>query len=148
MCLLHPGDLQGDLEFLLRAALKVENIREDLGKVGPVIAAQVEEAMLGHRSQLDTSRAEKESEPIKRMLKFERKLREQLEKLSSQLQDTKNDLRLTSENIQNVVEVGLALAGQPPLRPAEVQGIWPDPTGQRKICPVFHLPGLLLQFVH
>ncbi len=29
-----PGDLEGDLEFLLRAALKVEAIREDLGKVG------------------------------------------------------------------------------------------------------------------
>lgn len=32
-----PGDLEGDLEFLLRAALKVEAIREDLGKVGPVL---------------------------------------------------------------------------------------------------------------
>lgn len=28
-----PGDLEGDLEFLFRAALKVETIREDLGKV-------------------------------------------------------------------------------------------------------------------
>ena len=137
-----PGDLKGDLEFLLRAALKVENIREDLGKVGPVIAAQVEEAMLGYRKILDTSHAEKESEPIKRMLKFERKLREQLEKLSSQLQETKNDLRLSPENIQNVIEVGLDLAGQPPLRPAEVSGIWPDQTGQRQNCPVFYLPGL------
>jgi hypothetical protein len=44
------GDLEADLEFLMRAALKVETIREDLGKVGPVIASQVEEAMLGrHR---------------------------------------------------------------------------------------------------
>ncbi len=43
----RPGDLEGDLEFLMRAALKVNNIREDLGKVGPVIAAQVEEAMWG-----------------------------------------------------------------------------------------------------
>ena len=40
-----PGDLEGDLEFLLRAARKVETIREDLGKVGPVIAMQIEEAM-------------------------------------------------------------------------------------------------------
>ena len=60
-----PGDLEGDLEFLLRAALKVEAIREDLGKVGPVIAEQVEEAMLGRRRTLDTSRAERESEPVR-----------------------------------------------------------------------------------
>ena len=33
------GALEADLEFLMRAALKVETIREDLGKVGPVIAA-------------------------------------------------------------------------------------------------------------
>ena len=36
------GDLEADLEFLMRAALKIETIREDLGKVGPVIAAQVQ----------------------------------------------------------------------------------------------------------
>jgi SNF2 family DNA or RNA helicase len=51
------GDLEADLEFLMRAALKVETIREDLGKVGPVIASQVEDAMLGRRSRLDTTRA-------------------------------------------------------------------------------------------
>ena len=43
-----------DLEFLYRAAKKVQQIREDLGKVGPVIAEQVEEAMLGKRRVLDT----------------------------------------------------------------------------------------------
>ena len=48
------GDLEADLEFLMRAVRKVEAIREDLGKVGPVIADQVEEAMLGRRTRLDT----------------------------------------------------------------------------------------------
>ena len=43
----NPGSLEGDLEFLYRAAHKVESIREDLGQVGQVIADQVEEAMLG-----------------------------------------------------------------------------------------------------
>src|SRR5258707_7364069 len=85
-----PGDLEGDLEFLLRAALKVEAIREDLGKVGPVIASQVEEAMLGRRRTLDTARAERESEPVRKMLKFERKLREQLERLGSPLRGTQS----------------------------------------------------------
>ncbi len=136
------GDLEADLEFLMRAALKVETIREDLGKVGPVIASQVEEAMLGRRTRLDTTRAEQEAEPVRRMLKFERKLREQLEKLATQLHETQNELNLTPEHVENVVRVGLELAEQPALIPVEVGGIWPDPTGGRKSCPVFRLPAL------
>ena len=137
------GDLEADLEFLMRAALKVETIREDLGKVGPVIATQVEEAMLGRRTRLETTRAEQEAEPVRRMLKFERKLREQLEKLASQLHETQQELSLTPEHIENVVRVGLELAGQPALIPVEVEGIWPDPAGVRKSCPVFRLPILV-----
>jgi SNF2 family DNA or RNA helicase len=136
------GDLEADLEFLMRAALKVETIREDLGKVGPVIASQVEEAMLGRRARLDTTRAEQEAEPARRMLKFERDLRRQLEKLAAQLHETQRDLDLTPERIENVVRVGLELAEQPALIPTEVEGIWPDPTEVRKSCPVFRLPAL------
>ncbi len=119
----RPGDLEGDLEFLMRAALKVNNIREDLGKVGPVIASQVEEAMLGRRVTLDTSRAERESEPVRRMLKFERKVRDQIEKLREQLHETRQNLRLTPENIESVVRIGLELADQHPLIEAEIEGL-------------------------
>ena len=132
------GDLEGDLEFLMRAAKKVEQIREDLGKVGPVIAQQVEEAMLGHRAKLNTAVAEKDAEPVRRMLKFERDLRQQIERLRDQLQETKRTLRLDPENVQKVVEIALQLADQPPLIPAKVDGIWPNP--KRSACPVFHLP--------
>jgi hypothetical protein len=126
----------------MRAALKVETIREDLGKVGPVIASQVEEAMLGRRSRLDTSRAEREAEPVRQMLKFERKLREQLEKLAAQLHETQHELNLTPAHIENVVRVGLELATQPALIPIDVEGIWPDPLGVRKSSPAFQLPAL------
>jgi superfamily II DNA or RNA helicase len=136
------GNLEADLEFLMRAVLKVETIREDLGKVGPVIASQVEEAMLGRRNRLDTTRAEQEAEPVRRMLKFDRKLREQLEKLASQLHETQHELDLTPEHVENVVRVGLELAEQPALIPVEVDGIWPDPTGVHKTCRVFRLPAL------
>ena len=56
--------LEADLEFLFRAVQKVEQIREDLGKVGPVIAQQVEEAMLGKRRKLDTGLAERDNVPV------------------------------------------------------------------------------------
>ncbi len=144
-----PGELDGDLEFLMRTVLKVETIREDLlGKVGPVIASQVEEAMMGRRRELDTARAEKDSEPMRRMLKFERNLREQWQKLAAQLQSTERELRLSPENIQNVVTVGLALAGQPPLKHATAPGIWPDASGKRKECPVFSVPVMSGSWAH
>src|SRR5205823_5615201 len=119
---------------------KVETIREDLGKVGPVIAAQVEEAMLGYRTRLETEGAEREAEPVRRMLKFERDLRRQIERLRDQLDETRKELRLSPENIQQVVEVALRLAGQPALIPVKVEGIWPH--SKRHRCPVFRLPAL------
>ena len=132
------GDLEGDLEFLMRAVRKVQTIREDLGKVGPVIAQQVEEAMLGRRRSLDTSGAERDAEPVRRLLKFERDLARQVKQLMDQFRQTQLELRLSPENIQKVVEVALEVAGQPALVPTKVNGIWPDP--KRQCCPVFHLP--------
>ena len=137
---LPAGELEGDLEFLMRASVKVNQIREDLGKVGPVIAQQVEEAMLGRRTRLDTQQAEKDSEPVRKMLKFERDLRAHIQRMQNQLDETQRELRLSPENVQKVVEVGLKLADQPPLQPAKAQGIWPNP--KRTSCPVFHLPAL------
>ncbi len=130
------GDLEADLEFLMRAVRKVETIREDLGKVGPVIARQVEEAMLGRRSRLDTRKEEEDAEPVRKLLKFERDLEKQIRQLMDQLHETKRELRLSPENIQKVVEVALELAGQQPLIPAEAAGVGAD--SKR----VFQLPAL------
>ncbi|MCG5078298.1 DISARM system SNF2-like helicase DrmD [Paraburkholderia tagetis] len=137
-----PGDLEGDLEFLMRAAQKVENIREDLGKVGPVISAQVTEAMLGRRKHLNTEQAERDSEASRKLLRVRHDLRSQLQQLHEQLSETKRELHLDPDNIHSVVTVGLSLAGQPPLQEATLEGVWPDPSGKRAKCPVFRLPHL------
>lgn len=137
-----PGELEGDLEFLMHAAIKVNRIREDLGKVGPVIAEQVEQAMLGRRQTLDTAQAERDAEPARRMLKFERNLRDQIARLHDQLRETQHEWRLDPENIQSVVETALALADQPPLIETTHPGIWPDSKNERKRCPVFRMPAL------
>lgn len=126
-----PGDLEGDLEFLLRAARKVEAIREDLGKVGPVIASQVEEAMLGRRRSLDTARAQAQAEPGRRMLAFERDLKKQLVELADSMRQTQDDLNITPATAQRAVEVALRIAGQPALRPVDVAGLG---------APAFELP--------
>lgn len=137
-----PGDLEGDLEFLMRAVQKVEQIREDLGKVGPVIADQVRDAMLGSRRYLDTKTAEQEARTLRSMLRFERELQKRIERLHEKLLESRKTLNLTPENVQSVVEIGLALAEQPPLQDATLPGVWPDQTGKRQKCPVFHLPPL------
>lgn len=131
---LTHDDLEADLEFLMRATEKVEQIREDLGKVGPVIAAQVEEAMLGRRRQLDTTMAEAEAGAVRNMLKFERDLQRLVQQHLEQLQETRQRLDLSPANVQHVVQTALKLAGQPPLRPAEVEGI--------ELGRAFHLPPL------
>lgn len=135
---LNVGELDDDLEFLMRAVRKVEVIREDLGKVGPVIAGQVEDAMLGRRRRLDTRTAEEKAAPQRSLLKFERKLREQIERLREQLDESRRELYLTPEHVQSVVEVALELARQSPLQHA----ILHDPNGEKANIDVFYLPQL------
>ncbi|MFM7923100.1 MAG: hypothetical protein ACKPJJ_23005, partial [Planctomycetaceae bacterium] len=119
--------------FLMRVALKIETIREDLGKVGMVIAQQVEEAMLGRRTRLDTEKAEKESEPIRRMLRFERDLQKQVQALMAQYRETRRELRLSPENIAQVVQVGLSLAGQPGLVAGDEWRVAGENAGQDRV---------------
>ena len=117
------SQLEGDLEFLMRAAEKVDAIRKDLGKVGPVIASQVEEAMLGRRTRLETERAEEEAKSAKVSLRFERDLAERIRRLRERLEDSRHALRLEPENVRSAVEVALELADQPTLTAATVPGI-------------------------
>lgn len=134
--------LDADLEFLMVAVRKIEQIREDLGKVGPVIALQVEEAMLGRRTRLQTEQAEKESEPVRRVLKFERDLRAQIARHMEQLQETRHDLNFSSENIVSVVQTALELAEQRPLIEKEMEGLWTRKANPNMPCPVFDAPAL------
>lgn len=115
----RASDMEADLEFLMRVALKIETIREDLGKVGPVLAQQVEEAMLGQRTELATTDAEKEAKPLRKMLRFERDLQKQVQALMEQYRETRRELRLSPKNVEKVVSVALDLMGQLPLIPAK-----------------------------
>ncbi|MGH3994720.1 MAG: helicase-related protein, partial [Pseudonocardiaceae bacterium] len=112
------GELDGDLEFLCRAVEKVQAIREMLGSVGPVIAGQVEEAMLGRRRGLDTRQAEVKGEAARQRVRFERQLEADLRDLQDSYDETRAEQRLTPEHIGGAVDVALQLAGQPALLPA------------------------------
>lgn len=113
------NELEGDLEFLMRAVEKVEQMREDLmGKVGDVIAVQVEEAMFGSRRRLDLASIEEKTRPARMMLKLERELDARIQKQIQTFYDQRHSLHLTPSNVQKVVEVALEIGGQPPLQPA------------------------------
>ncbi len=119
-----PGDLAGDLEFLFRTVKKVDQIREDLGKVGPVIAEQVEQALVGgNRTRLDTRHAEGGDRLDKKLLKRDRDNERDMADLRQRLQATRRELDLSPEAVADVVHVGLALANQPPLDRADVKGL-------------------------
>jgi len=114
----EPNSLEGDLHFLAVAARKVNQIREDLGSAGPVIERQIEEAMLGHRSLLDdraTDRSADRGAAFRRLLGVERKMREEVSRLRARLEESRDELRVRPERVEQVVSVALALAGQPAL---------------------------------
>jgi len=113
----EPGSLEGDLEFLYIAARKIDEIREDLGSVGPVIADQVQEAMLGHRRSLDTGAAEQKRAAQRRVLRIERDLRAEIARLRERLDESISELHIQPNNVERVVQTALELARQPQLEP-------------------------------
>jgi superfamily II DNA or RNA helicase len=112
-----PGSLEDDLQFLSRLALKLNQAREDLGRVGPLLADQVERRMLGDAgASVDVEAAR--PRPGAGVLRVERNLREEVARLAERLDRTRSELGLSPEAVERVVRVGLELARQPPLTPA------------------------------
>ena len=137
----HPAGtnnnaVDADHEYLLRAAQKVEAIREDLGSVGPVIAQQIEEAMLGKRTQFDTLEAEAAADKAKRSLAIERDIAKRVKRLTAKLEEAKDDFKLSPEHILRAVQTALRIAEKPPLVEAQLPGTEPG-----KVYMMPHLPG-------
>jgi superfamily II DNA or RNA helicase len=117
------GSLEGDLDFLARVVTKVEQIREDLGSAGPVIASQIEEAMLGRRATLDETRFSGAA-ASRALLNQERRMRERLATLRDELADSRAVLQLVPDRVERVVATALALARQSALMPGSEAGTW------------------------
>jgi len=128
----EPGSMDADLDFLSRIARKVETIRDDLGTAGPVLAQQVEEAMLGRRQAIDETQLTKAKDRASRTaLRIERNLREEIQALREQLTESIQELHVTPDAIERVVSAGLELARQPNLRPAAKAGCFIVPALSR-----------------
>ena len=120
---LAPGDIVGDGEYLLRAARKVDAIREDLGSVGGILSAQIQDAMLGKSKRLDADVQSVRRDRAKKMLSLEKELTARIAKLHENLQQSKADAHLSPENVRKAVETALALAGKPPLEEVRVKDV-------------------------
>ena len=109
-------ELLSDDEFLMKAVMKVNAIREDLGSVGPVIAHQIEQAMLGRRTTLDTQSAEAKAAKAKKYLTLEKELKKKIDKLHERILETKKDFHLTPERVASAVKTALSIAELPSIK--------------------------------
>jgi superfamily II DNA or RNA helicase len=136
-----PGSLDADLQFLSLVARKVDQIRDDLGSAGPVLASQVEEAMLGRRRRIDEAAlsGEKTKRAQAALRRIERNLREEVTQLREALTTSVTELGLSPTAVQRVVDVGLQLARQAPLQPTTLSRA---PGDTRPAGPAFTVPPL------
>ncbi len=111
----HTGTLEGDLDFLFRAATKLETIRHDLGSAGAVLATEVESAMLGRPSDLNKIQLQRQDSTA--VLKAERELRERVDEMHERVLTSIDELGITPDAVERVVQVGLELGRQSPLEP-------------------------------
>jgi superfamily II DNA or RNA helicase len=102
--------LDDELHFLYVAAKKTDQIREDLGSAGEVIAAQVEQKMLGKRVDWQTADTEIARRASRAELKVSRELARDLQRLTETLAESRGDLNLTPQTIEHVVRTALNLA--------------------------------------
>lgn len=119
----RTGTLEGDFEFLMKAAREVEAKRDILGRVAPVLARQVEEAMLGKRTRLDLREAEREARTESEVLKVERDVQQRVDRLHERLIESRETLQLLPENVLEVVETALELGNLPNLEGADLPGV-------------------------
>ena len=132
---LRPGDIAGDGEYLLRTAIKVDAIREDLGSVGAVLDAQIEAAMLARPLQLcDPDVANVRRERARKALAMERNLKARIAELHDNLLASRAEANLSPENVRRAVETALAMDGKPSLEPASVPDL---PPGSAWTVPVY-----------
>lgn len=121
-----------DSHFLKTVVEKVQTMREDLGSVGDVIAAQVEEAMLGVRRELNipTKRRQIAQSVVKGELLTENRIRE----IVRHINRTRDDLSLYPETMQRVLDEALKLIGHNGLTSAS------DPQLEGKAFRLLQLP--------
>ncbi len=121
----RPGSFDNDLEFLSRVAVKVARMEEDLGAVNAVLAAAVQDRLLGRLSaDFDVDKAteaeakrKRRAVDVAKAVPAEGNVGEQVRRLRAQLDESIMDLRIAPGNLERVVATALDLDNQLPLEP-------------------------------
>lgn len=112
-----------DHTFLLRVAQKVDDIRDDLGAVSPVLAERIEARMLrrGNDSldldDLITARRDKARVDLRRL---EGEFASELQQVRERFRASVAELDMSPDAVERAVRIGLRIAEQPPLLPASL----------------------------
>lgn len=130
------GSIEGDLQFLSQLAHKLNQAREDLGNVGPLLADQVERKMLGASDATTEVSVDPKRRAATAVLKLERDLRAEVARLTQRLADTRTELGITPEAVERLVRTGLELARQPGLHPVTLER---DSSSGRASIPAFQV---------
>jgi hypothetical protein len=104
-----------DQRFLDVVVEKVRTQRADLGSVGDVIAAQVEEALRGERKEISTP--EERRRIVHDDVRAAVITRERIRELQDRLSEARRTWRIYPETLQSVLEEALRLVGHPGLEP-------------------------------
>ena len=119
-----PGAEAGaghDHSFLLRVAEKVDDIRDDLGSMAPVLAERVEAHMLRQGDvslDLDDVVAARRDQARVSLEHLKHQFAQDVEDVRDRYSTSVEELDLTADGVQRAVEVAFRLEGQPPLREA------------------------------
>jgi superfamily II DNA or RNA helicase len=115
------GQPVDDIDFLVRIAKKIHEIRDDLGSASPVLASQIEQRLLGGSKTIDDGELDRRRDKAAKLLMSrERNLTRELEAVRTRLTESTAELGLSPERVKRVVDAGLAITRQNPLRPGEV----------------------------
>ncbi|MCU8245362.1 DISARM system SNF2-like helicase DrmD [Vibrio vulnificus] len=124
----------GHKDDIIRALIKLESMREDMGSVNPVIAPQMAGLIEGRATELNTLQAEAKMAKARKAVRAERDLQEKIKRLHQQLISTQDDFHLTPKHVLAAVQTALEVAQKPPLKPTTISNA---PEGSVFIMPEF-----------
>lgn len=140
----RDGSPGHDHSFLLRVAEKVDEIREDLGRVAPVLAERIEARMLrdGDGSlDLEGALALRRDQARTDLELLRQDFARQIDQVRRRFRDSVDEIELSPESVEQAVRVGLRISNQPELSPktlvspdgsvevfevADLSGTWPE----------------------
>ncbi|HIV57446.1 MAG TPA: DISARM system SNF2-like helicase DrmD [Candidatus Stackebrandtia faecavium] len=104
----------GDLEFIGRIARKVSSVKADLGSVNQVMDDELYQRFVKEKPK-KRAPASNDSSAITQVLAGGVELNRRITQLAQSYQQRKEDMHLTADNAQRMVDTALELSAQPPL---------------------------------